>query len=190
MKQHVDGVPTGTPSPRHVEEFYGAGPHGHAVEHDRDDRLVEVRSNRKVPDGRVARGGARGQRRRRPGRGRGLRGLGLGRRRRGAAAARRASRQEGRSSQEPPCLQRLQASWEQAELWALLQRLLVSSETVTDGLRSGRRAGKGGLRDGILVAEYASFIALRTGRPHRLRLITRALLELIDARDELPQYRR
>jgi hypothetical protein len=30
VKQHVDGVPTGTPSPRHVEEFYGAGPHVNA----------------------------------------------------------------------------------------------------------------------------------------------------------------
>ena len=26
VKQHVDGVPTCTPSPRHVEGFYGAGP--------------------------------------------------------------------------------------------------------------------------------------------------------------------
>ena len=181
MKRHVYGVPTGTPSPRHAEEFYGAGSHGHAVEHDRDDRLVEVRSNRKVPDGRVARGGAGRQRRRRPcllglglrglgRRRRGLRGLGYGRRRRGRGCGRR--RRLHVSTESFVCTGHV---GKKRSCRRSLRRSLATVTTSSDGCYALRRErGKGGLRDGkTSVSKYASskLLSLCTGpvRPVSLR---------------------
>ena len=80
---------------------------GHAVEHDGDDGLVEVRADGQIPDRRVARGGPGRQRRRRPG----LREPWAWAPRAWAPAAQRAGpargrrRGEGRWSQEaPPCV--------------------------------------------------------------------------------------
>ena len=145
---------------------------GHAVEHDRDDRLVEVRADRQIPHGRVARGGAGGSVAGGPGSGAlGLGSAGLGAAALAAVAAARARQGAVVAGGASMSLQRdrVYRARGSKRRWALLRRSLVLGDDVQRWmLRSRRSAGKRhgfALRDGKLVVEYASCLfALRTGR--------------------------